>query len=383
MRARPSRRLLIAFHLIALPAVAGAQLSAVSVPGSDVAFDIDSRTAKVGDHLGRKALFVRGQSPAALVSDVDFVDGTIEFDLSAMPGGNFFGLVFRYDDPFYHENVYFRLHRSGSFEAVQYAPRVNSSAGSWQLYPEFMARAILPVGSWVHVRAEIAGQGMTLFVGDSTRPLLIVSRLRGATPRGRVGFWGRVNDRPDAWTAAVSNVRVRPRPPSPSAQVDTTGLPEGTLTGWQIAGPYEAPDSTLVLAMPEPAAWSPIGLEEGGLLNITKRLRKPRGGRHVAFLRNTIRADRAEIAALEIGYSDDAMVWLNGSLVFRGWNAFNSRYPGFLGLVVPPVEELFLALRPGDNSLVIAVGERAFGWGLKTRLIAQPSPATRAPSLDQ
>lgn len=379
MRIRLFRQLLLAPVLVALPAPAGAQTVTAALPGSEVAFEIDSRTAKIDDHLGRKALFLRGQSPPALVSGMELVDGTIEFDLSAMPGGNFFGLVFRYADPFYHENVYFRLHRSGSFEAVQYAPRVNSTAGSWQLYAEFMAQATLPVGSWVHVRAEIDGKGMTLFVGDSAKPLLTVPRLRGVTEGGRVGFWGRINDRPEAWTAAISNVRIRPRAPSPSVPVDTSSLPDGTLTGWQIAGPYDAPDSRLAPRMPGSDEWSPIALEEGGLLNITKRLRKPRGGRHAAFLRNTIRAQGAEIVALEIGYSDDAMVWLNGSPVFRGLNGFNSRYPGFLGLIVGPAEHLFLPLRPGDNSLVIAVSERAFGWGLKTRLIRQPPGASRAP----
>jgi hypothetical protein len=369
------RRLALASASIALPTLTEAQVAKVSIPGSNVAFDIDARTAKVDDHLGRKALFLRGQAPPALASDVELVDGTIEFDLSAMPGGNFFGLVFRYDDPFYHENVYFRLHRSGSFEAVQYAPRVNSTAGSWQLYPEFMRQATLPVGSWVHVRAEIDGKGMTLFVGDSARPLLVVPRLRGATQRGRVGFWGRVNDRPEAWTAAISNVRIRTRAPSAPAPVDTTSLPGGTLTGWRIAGPYDAADTALAPAIPESSEFSPIALEEGGLLNITKRLRKPRGGRHVAFLRNTVRADSAELVGLDIGYSDDAMVWLNGSAVYRGVNGFSGRYPGFLGLLVSSAEHLFLPLQPGDNSLVIAVSERAFGWGLKARLIRRtPEP---------
>jgi hypothetical protein len=379
MHFRLLRCLLVVPFLVALSAHMGAQTVTASLPGSEVTFDIDPTSAKIDDHLGRKALFLRGQSPPALVSGVDFVDGTIEFDLSAMPGGNFVGLVFRYADAFYHENVYFRLHRSGSFEAVQYAPRVNSTAGSWQLYPEFMAQAVLPVGSWVHVRAEIGGQGMTLFVGDSTKPLVTVRRLRGLTGGGRVGFWGRVNNRPEEWTAAVSNVRVRPRAPTPSVAVDTTVLPEGTLTGWQIAGPYDAPDSTIASPIPESTEWSPIALEEGGLLNITKRLRKPRSGRHVAFLRNTIRAQRDEIVAVEIGYSDDATVWLNGTPIFRGFNGFNARYPGFLGLMVSPAEQLFLPLRRGENSLVIAVSERAFGWGLKTRVIRDAAAST-APS---
>jgi hypothetical protein len=368
------RHAIVAASLVLLPAVARAQRGPVSLPGSDAALELDSATAKIDTHLGRPALFLRGQSPPAFVAGVDASDGTIEFDLSAMPNANFFGLVFRYADAFYHENIYFRLHRSGSFEAVQYAPRVNSAAGSWQLYPEFMARAALPVGDWVRVRAEFGAGGLRLFVGDTARPLIVVPRLRGTTTGGRIGFWGRVNDRPEAWTAAISNVRVAPRAAVTPAGVDTAGLPAGTLTGWQIAGPYEAADSSTVPGIPPRDAWSPIALEEGGLLNISKRLRKPRGGRHVAFLRNTVSAPREEVAALDLGYSDDAIVWLNGALVFRGFNGFNARYPGFLGLLHTTAERVYLPLRAGENVLVIAVSERAFGWGMEARL-ARPGGA--------
>ncbi len=350
------------------PLIGAAQSTTVALPGSEVTFDIDARSAKIDDHLGRRALFLRAQTPPAFASGIEFVDGTIEFDLAAMPNGNFVGLIFRYENPLHHENIYFRLHRSGSFEAVQYAPRVNSAAGSWQLYREFMAPAALPVGTWVRVRADVSDKGMTLFVGDSTKPLIVVPRMRGTARSGRVGFWGRVNDRPDEWTAAISNVRVRSVPATPPAGIDTVQLPEGTLTGWQIAGPYEAPDSTKAPPLPRTDEWSPIPIEEGGLLNISKRLAKPAGGRHVAFLRNTLRAREPEVAVLEVGYSDDAMIWLNGSLLFRGSNGFNSRYPGFLGLIGNAAEHVYLPLRQGENTLIVAVAERAFGWGLKARI---------------
>jgi hypothetical protein len=81
---------------------------------------------------------------------------------------------------------------------------------------------------------------------------------------------------------------------------------------------------------------------------------------------------------LDIGYSDDVMVWLNGAPVYRGVNGFNSRYPGFLGLLASSAEHLFLPLKPGDNSLVIAVSERAFGWGLKARLVRGATETTGA-----
>ena len=344
----------------------------ITVPGSSVTFEIDSTSARVGDHLGRRAVFIRGQSPPVFFGGADFTEGTVEFDLSRIPNadGQFAGLVFHYLDGFHHENVYFRLHRSGSFEAVQYAPRVNSAAGNWQLYPEFLRTAWFPSDGWVHVRAEIRARGLELFVGDSAGPLLVVPRLRGVTASGRIGVWGRVNNKPAEWTAAISNVHVRPRVSTQAmipAPVDTVSVPNGMLTGWQVAGPFEAPDDTVL--PPLPTSWEPFPLEENGLLNITRRLRKPRSGRHVAFLRNTIRAERAGVAELELGYSDDVVVLLNGARVFSGRNGFESRYPGFLGLIAPEAERVVLPLRAGTNVLVLAVGERTFGWGVKARLI--------------
>ena len=364
-----ARRASLAVGLLPLLAAQALAQAAVTVPGSEGAFELDPRSAKVDDHLGRRAIFLRAQTPPVFLSGVDFVDGTIEFDLAPMPGANFFGLLFRFADPFYHENIYFRLHRSGSFEALQYAPRVNSTAGSWQLYPEFMTAVAYPVGAWTRVRAEVSGTGLRLFVGDTTNPALVVPRLRGTTPRGRVAFWGRVNNRPEEWSAAISNVRVRSTTPIPAAVVDTSALPAGTLTGWQVAGPFEAPDSTAIPALPPGTAYAPIALEENGLLNLSRRLQKPRSGRHVAFLRNTIRSPADAVVPLEIGYSDDAIVWLNGAPIFRGSNGFNSRYPGFLGLVQPQAETLFLPLKAGDNALVIALAERTFGWGARVRLL--------------
>jgi hypothetical protein len=340
-----------------------------TLPGSNVAWDLDSTSAKIDDHLGRSALFLRGQDPAALASGVEFADGTIEFDLSPLSGGNFVGLVWRYASRLNHENIYFRLHRSGSFEAVQYAPRINGSGGTWQLYAQYMATAQLPPNTWTHVRAEIRGSGLELFVGDSSKPLLIVPRMRGTSPTGRVGFWGRVNDQPREWTAAISNVQIRPRTATPLVAVDTSALPAGSLTGWQIAGPFEATDTARLAPMPRVSAWAPIRVEEGGLVNISRHLQKPAGGRHVVLLRNMITVPSDRSAALEIGYSDDAIVWLNGTPIFRGLNGLGSRYPGFLGVIATPAEYVYLPLRAGDNELIIGVAERIAGWGLKARLV--------------
>jgi hypothetical protein len=348
---------------------ASAQASSQQVPGWQGLWELDARTARVGEHMGKPAVFVRGQAPPILAAGVEFADGTIEFDMSALPNGNFVGLVFRYADGFNHENVYFRLHKSGEFEAVQYAPRINGSGGTWQLYPQFFGRATLPTNGWVHVRAEVRGSSMELFVGDSATPLIVVPRLRGLPRSGRVGIWGRVNDQPEQWTAAIANFRVIVRAPAAIASADTTSLPAGTVTGWHVAGPYAAPDSSKLPPFPAQSEWKPISVEEDGLVNITKLLRKPGAGRFAAFLRTTVESPAPRVASLDFAFSDDAVVWLNGAPVYEGFNALGSRYPGYLGLATLGAQRLYLPLRAGTNELLVVLSDRVAGWGIKARLV--------------
>jgi hypothetical protein len=361
-------RITSALLIVSGAAVLYGQPAPTALAGSNVRWTLDPNSAKVDTHLGRPSIFLRAQNPPAFVADLEFVDGTIEFDLAALPGGNFVGLVFRYANETQHENLYFRLHRSGSFEALQYAPRIYTTAGIWQLTPEFMAPVVYTPGAWVHIRAEVTGSRLEMFVGDSAKPVIVVPRMRGVTSRGRVGIWGRVNDRPEEWTAAISNIRITPRAAVPVAVVDTSQLAPGTLTGWMSAGPFAAQDSASPPPIPT-TGWKPLPIEEHGLLNISRQYAKPPGGRHVAFLKNVIRSAAAVTVQLQVSYSDDAMFWLNGTPVYRGSNGFNGRYSGYLGFAGVPSETIYLPLRAGENELIAAVGERQFGWGLRARLV--------------
>jgi len=58
---------------------------------------------------------------------------------------------------------------------------------------------------------------------------------------------------------------------------------------------------------------------------------------------------------------------LNGTRVFTGRND-DSRGANNLGIVGPETEFVDLALRAGDNDIVLAITDRAFGWGFRARL---------------
>ena len=71
--------------------------------------------------------------------------------------------------------------------------------------------------------------------------------------------------------------------------------------------------------------------------------------------------------ALELGFSDRAVVFLNGRALYRGDDTYRSRDYRFLGSI-GYYDTLFLPLVAGVNDLVIAVSEDFGGWGVQARL---------------
>jgi len=74
------------------------------------------------------------------------------------------------------------------------------------------------------------------------------------------------------------------------------------------------------------------------------------------------------VRKLEIGYSDEVSVFLNGRILFRGRSAQNFRDPAFLGIVDPENDALYLPLQKGSNELVLALSELGGGWGFVCKL---------------
>jgi len=74
------------------------------------------------------------------------------------------------------------------------------------------------------------------------------------------------------------------------------------------------------------------------------------------------------VRKLYLGYSDEVSVFLNGRILYRGRSAQSFRDPGFLGIVSPDDDALYLPLRKGSNELVLALGELGGGWGFVARL---------------
>lgn len=340
-----------------------------SVEGSNEEWFVESAEragdARVAEFLGRQALWVRN-STQIICSGIDFIDGTIEFDVAPMDKGHFIGLLFRRAAAANQENIYLRAHRSGLYNALQYAARINGSS-TWQLYPEFNALIDLPRNQWTHVRVEVKGTQMEIYINNNGKPALVVPRLRGIHAKGSVAFWGRVNDAPATWSAAISNISIRPVTPVATRDAVHPLPPAGTITSWEVAGPVQN-QKRVVTTLSELKDWRAVTVEESGLVNLNRAL-GPVRGRWTGFARTIVKAPEARTVLLELGYSDDVTVFLNGQPVYTGVNGFESRHPEYMGFVKPEYENVALKLRPGNNEILLAVtDDQRFGWGFVARL---------------
>lgn len=314
--------------------------------------------------LGRAdAMLLRGNTHV-VKTGLDFGDGTIEFDIAPLAGGDFAAVTFRRQSFTNHENIYLRLRRD-DYMAMQYAPRVNGSS-TWQLYQNFTSETRWPAETWTHIRVEVAGSNMEVFIGDAKTPTLAVPRLRNGTTNGEIGFWARVNDRPQEWAAAISNLRISKAVTSASL-TPPANAPIQFVWNWQVSDPALAEGAAR--AVPSSIAkWTAARAEETGLVNVN-RLFPVQKGRSVVYAKHIIRSDAARKVLAGIGYSDDVTVFVNGGAVYLGRNGWDSRTPALNSFVDTRWESVFLPLREGENEIMLAVADdQRFGWGFALRI---------------
>ncbi len=359
---------LLAVGMVAMPS---AQVTATPTPvgPAELGWRVDradlAASVKFEPLLGRAdAMWLRGNTHV-VKTGLDFRDGTIAFDLAPLANGDFAALTFRRQSFTNHENIYLRLRRSGDFMAMQYAPRVNGSS-TWQLYRDFSVATEWPRDQWTHLRIEVKGSKMDVYVGEAKTPVLTVPRLRNGTTGGEIGFWARVNDKPMEWAAAISNLQIT-RSSSPVALTTATNPPVQFVWNWQVSDPVPA-DSDIKSLPSSIAKWTAARAEESGLVNVN-RLFSVQKGRSVVFARHIIRSDVARRVPAGIGYSDDVTVFVNGEPIYAGKNGWDSRTPLLASFVDARWESAFLPFREGDNEIVLAVADdQRFGWGFALRI---------------
>jgi hypothetical protein len=357
------------------------QAQALSVPADSPRWDLEGE-AKVTDYQGRKSILLNGG--AAVLKDFEMRDGVIDVDVATPATRGFFGFDFRIGaDGANYEEVYLRQHKSGLPDAMQYTP-VLSTGRNWQIYNGlgFTGAVDIPKDLWFHLRLEVTGAQAKLYVKDMDKPALLMTDLKSGVQKGEVALYDLTG------ATYYSNFEVRTTPDVPWER-HLPPMPPNTLTKWSISPSYDGLARNLErpLTAAESAAilWQDVEAEPPGFVvlyryreaphprvtfqgDFSKRL-DPQPGMKVLYARTTIDSDREQVKKLYVGYSDDVSVFLNGKILYRGRSAQGFRDPGFLGIMNPENDAVYLLLKKGTNELMLAVSELGGGWGFICRLV--------------
>ncbi len=313
------------------------------------------------------------ESGAASRPDVSFEDGVIELDVTMSPRRSFVYVVFRVAADGDGEEFYLRPHKSNLSDAAQYAP-VIQGASQWQVFhgPGGTAPVTLTPGALAHVKVAFAGRRAALFVNDMTKPVLFVPRLAHEPRSGGIAFKafvpkGVAGPGP---AAAMSNIVVRPGvvdPALPSAPDEPKPMP-GAIRSWALSEALPDPTASAVPALPSVKTFQKVAAEPSGLVILHRHVKLAENARRAtAAARVNVRAAKAGLRRLDLGFSDSATVFLNGTPLAFFDDSYSFDSPRRDGVVGYDQGTVFLPLVAGDNELVVVVSDVFGGWALMGR----------------
>jgi hypothetical protein len=300
-----------------------------------------------------------------LPAGVELMDGTLEIDVAVTGERAFHGLVWRVLDRANYESFYVRPHQVGNPDSTQYNPVYNDVA-SWQLYhgDGYWAPIRFPIGSWFTIRVVFAGDRLEAFVGDLSAPAL-ESRLLMPAVRGGVGI---LIGGPGLFVSRFAVSDTLPVFRGPGLPLPEVASAPGVVPAWSVSDAFAELDpapAEIPAGAFDSRRWTRLDSEPIGHVNLA-RVSGVAEGADSVWARTTIRSDRQRVVAMQFGFSDRAVVYLNGRALFRGDESYRSRDYRFLGSI-GWYDTVFLPLLAGDNDLAIAVSESFGGWGIQAR----------------
>lgn len=310
-------------------------------------------------YKGKNALYIKGGNITA--RNILFENGTIEFDVYLKNEQAFPGVSFRAVDND-AELFYIRAHLSGKPDANQVIP-VTNGISPWQMY--FGSKYSFPheykYDDWTHVRIDVHDSRAQVYLDHSETPQLSWNLFHPARA-GKVIL--RAGMRSGMHIADIKISKTIPQlkdfAPGERAPI------EGIIPEWEISDKFERSildDPNQLKAAIDQRRWGrKIKVEEGIAANISRQqlLRDNQPGETV-FARINIRSDKDQTKLFQFGYSDDVLAVLNGKAIYRGTNRYRSRDYRYLG-TVGLFDGIYLDLKKGDNSLLMAVSENFGGW---------------------
>ena len=317
---------------------------------------------------------------SAALSDLDFSNGTIEYDFKPL-AADMPGIQFRVAGPPDTpdgEEVYLRMfgEERASDDGMQYAPMIHGFM-LWNTYPQYQHSAPL-INGWNHVKLVVSGARLAVYINRSPDPVLSVGELQSHSAHGALRLRG---------PAVYTNLTVSAGDVahlSPIAEPDPTSHDRNIVRAWQLSElqPIESLATPAYARMPQsPASWKPVTTERGGLLNLDRQYISSRQPPGLGWLRFNAYAPHAETRHAAMGWIGAAWIYVNGVLVTSGKNFYEPeqerRSPD--GRLALSNGSFDLPLQAGNNEIAIALyasvqdrlqGRTPYGWGLMMRFDA-------------
>jgi hypothetical protein len=369
------RGTLTAALLVLAPVVSGAG-DRIDLPIGDGKWEIEGPGIRVERFDGRDVLSV--ETGSAVRREVSLQDGTIDFDVQLSRRRSFVYVTFRMADDREYEEIYLRPHKSGLPDAIQYAPVYQGQSG-WQLHhgPGATAAAAFEPGVWTHVRLVLQDRRAALFLGDAPEPALLIPRLGHVPAAGYLGLRAFLPaDTPgEGPIARYSNVTVRPGEVPfdfSSVRLEAEPVEPGAVRSWAVSRAFLPPDDGVAVALPGAKVlgeFRRVPAQADGLVELHAHVRLPSDTSRsaAAVARVNVRAETAGVRRLDLGFSDQATVFLNGRPLFHGDSHYSFDNPRQEGVIHYGQSTLFLPLSAGDNELAVLVADEFGGWGLMAR----------------
>jgi len=305
----------------------------------------------------------------AVLRDVTFSDGTIEFDVNTI-GRGMPGIAFRRQDDKNFELLYLRPDAAcAAFQAcLQYTPATHG-VSLWDFFPRYQTRAPLRENGWNHIKMVVFGRRMNVFVNDAPSPTLQVDRLEGDAMKGGLHLQG---------PATFANIVITPNAVddlSPEPASDPLDGDRGLVRNWRLSSFSQLPNGKDPQYAEIPRGtkeWQPIRTERRGLVNISRVYGKPLAEpvRAVAWLQTTIMSDKKQTKKINIGWTRELWVFVNGKLVYADQNLFEKEGARKFPDARCSLENgsFALPLEAGENEIAVAIANDFFGWGIIMRL---------------
>lgn len=357
------------FITIVLLTKTGLSQSEYVVPLEPTYWDHEEGSVDFIEYKGQKAIKMDQNSRDILLKDYSFKDGTIEFDVEVSQPGPFPTLYFRALNK-NAEHVYLRTGSAGkanAYTTLQYASIIED-VNLWDLQHEYQTRATILMNEWNHVKLVVSGKQLRVYV-NSEEPNLEVPAMEGNLDEGNIGlgtgFPGQV---------IFANLVIKPNETeslSPLPGPDITRHDTRYLRTWEVTTPIELKagrEVTLNDLPKEDLLWESIEAERRGLINLSRKYGLSES-RRLVWLKTSLYADTPKTLELKLGFSDEVWVFVNGAPTYVDKNLFiqnmrknpkgrisidNSRFP--------------INLMEGENTLMIAVANDFYGWGIMAKL---------------